>query len=338
MQTRRDWSGAFLSPVCRAATRWGRSCVSPLCDGASQALTATRASQLRRVTALLLAVCATTTLLGQTPADALLDLDDAKVDRANLPKLAAVAMSSRTWKHGETTNFIYHFTERTLAVGVATEAEFFYRVIARELERDTTQWERKAHIFLFESDAEWKAFEALGLLDPRSGGIHSAGALFLKRRGAPVMNDETLAHEIAHLVVGRFFGSGVSLWLNEGFAENSAIRCRSAFFRARGYDAKPRFRAVSAETYIPLSELTSLATYPTDTVKLLAFYDESEKLTRFLMTTDRKAFAAFMDALAKGNRFDTALAKAYGARFVNFDAMEREFKPFATSNVVPSNP
>lgn len=175
------------------------------------------------------------------------------------------------------------------------------------------------------------------MIDPRSGGIHSAGALFLKRRGATVLNDETLAHEIAHLVVGRFFGSGVPLWLNEGFAENSAIRCRSAFFCARGYDSKPRFRAVSAETYIPISELTVLASYPADTVKMIAFYDESEKLTRFLMSVDRKGFAVFMEGLSKGNRFETALSKAYGARFINLDAFEREFKPFATSSVISGN-
>ena len=45
-----------------------------------------------------------------------------------------------------------------------------------------------------------------------------------------------------------------------------------------------------------------------------------------------------IEALAKGNRFETALGKAYGNRFMNLDALEREFKPFATSSVVPSNP
>ncbi len=285
-----------------------------------------------------LALLFASSLPAQTPSNAMVDLDEARLDRTTMPPLALVAMASKTWKHGETTNFIYHFTERTSTVPVAAEAEFFYRVIARELDRETSQWERKAHIFVFESDTEWKSFQAAGMLDPRSGGIHSAGALFLKRRGAAVLNDETLAHEIAHLVVGRFFGSGVPLWLNEGFAENSAIRCRSAFLRARGFDAKPRFRAVSAETFIPLSELTSLGSYPTDTVKMLAFYDESEKLTRFLMSADKKSFTSLMEGLSKGNRFETALTKAYGSRYINLDSLEREFKPFATSSVVPGGP
>ena len=283
----------------------------------------------------LLLVCA---VCAQTPPTGMTDLDASRFSRTHLSRLAVVALDSNpTWKHGETANFIYHFSERTSAVAVATESEFFYRVIARELERDTTQWEHKAHIFLFETDEAWRTFQAVGQLDPRSGGIHAAGALFLKRRGAAVLNDETLAHEVAHLVVGRFFGSGVPLWLSEGFAENSAIRCRSAFFRARGYDAKPRFRAVSADTYIPISELTALASYPADTVKMIAFYDESEKLTRFLMSVDRKGFSVFMEGLSKGNRFETALSRAYGARFINLDVLEREFKPFATSSIIPGN-
>lgn len=285
-----------------------------------------------------LALLLAASLHAQAQSDAMADVDGARLDRTAMPPLAVVAMGSKAWKHGETTNFVYHFTERTSTVAVAAEAEFFYRVIARELDRDTSKWERKAHIFLFESDTDWKSFQAAGMLDPRSGGIHSAGALFLKRRGAAVLNDETLAHEVAHLVVTRFFSSGVPLWLSEGFAENSAIRCRSAFLRARGYDAKPRFRAVTAETYIPLSELTSIGSYPVDTVKMLTFYDESEKLTRFLMSADRKMFTALMDGLSKGNHFEAALTKTYGSRYINLDSFEREFKAFATSSIVPGGP
>jgi hypothetical protein len=253
-------------------------------------------------------------------------------------EIVALDQPGQKWSHAESTNFVFHFTDPVTAAAVSTEAEFLYRVIAKELERDTNQWDRKAHIFLFDNDDSWRAFQRAGEIDPRTGGIHSAGALFLKRRGAGVLNDETLAHEIAHLVVGRFFGGGIPLWLSEGFAENSAIRCRAAFYRARGFDSKPRYRAVSAEAYIPLAELTNLARYPEDVLKMHTFYDESEKLTRFLMSVDRKAFGTLMESMAKGNRFETALSKAYGTRFMNLDALEREFKPFATSSVVPSNP
>jgi hypothetical protein len=288
--------------------------------------------------ALTFLVAASCAVFAQVPDGELVDLAATRLNRSAIPQLGLVALASKSdWKHGETANFIYHFTERTTAAPIAAEAEFFYRVIARELERDTTQWEQKAHIFVFETDEEWRAFQTRGMLDPRSGGIHAAGALFLKRRGAAVMNNETLAHEVAHLVAGRFFGLGIPLWLNEGFAENSSIRCRAAFMRARGYDSKPRFRSVTSENYIPLQELTALAAYPSDTVKMITFYDQSEKLTRFLMTVDRKGFSIFMESLAKGNRIETALGKAYPSRFPALDSLEREFKPFAISSVVPSN-
>jgi hypothetical protein len=168
--------------------------------------------------ALTFLVAASCAVFAQVPDGELVDLAATRLNRSAIPQLGLVALASKSdWKHGETANFIYHFTERTTAAPIAAEAEFFYRVIARELERDTTQWEQKAHIFVFETDEEWRAFQTRGMLDPRSGGIHAAGALFLKRRGAAVMNNETLAHEVAHLVAGRFFGLGIPLWLNEGF-------------------------------------------------------------------------------------------------------------------------
>ena len=34
--------------------------------------------------------------------------------------------------------------------------------------------------------------------------------------------------------------------------------------------------------------------------------------------------------MSKGNRFDTALNKGFAARFINLDALDREFKPYAT--------
>jgi hypothetical protein len=97
----------------------------------------------------------------------------------NLTVLGQAAMSihPNDWKHAETTNFIYHYFHGFIAAPVSVEAEFYYRVIAADLEKDTTQWERKSHIFIFESDADWKEFQHKGSLEPWTGGIHSQGSL-----------------------------------------------------------------------------------------------------------------------------------------------------------------
>lgn len=240
------------------------------------------------------------------------------------------------WKHAETEHFIYHFTDAPTASAVSVEAEFYYRVIAGELGKDTARWERKCHLFLFSEEGQWRAFQGVGGLDPWTGGIHSQGCLFLMRNKGWMARTQTLPHEIAHLVLERFVGAGVPLWLNEGFAEYAASRCQAAFYRARGYAAKPRVQAVPEAFYTPLAQLTTAATYPADGEKVPAFYDQCQKLVRFLAAADKAAFLGLLEAMGKGARFDSALSTNFRSRFPSLDALEREFKPYAISSLRPN--
>jgi len=242
----------------------------------------------------------------------------------------ALSIHPSDWKHAETANFVYHFYHGFIAAPVSVEAEFYYRVISKDLEKDTTQWERKSHIFIFETDADWKEFQHKGALDPWTGGIHSAGSLFIQRNPEQKFKGNTLGHEVTHLVIERFFGSGVPLWLNEGYAEYSASRCYAAFNRARGYAARPTARAVPADLYLPVGQLTGLMSYPQDVAQVGAFYGESQRLVRFLESADKRGFGVFLEAMSKGNKFETALNKGFGARFINLEALDREFKTYAT--------
>ena len=49
---------------------------------------------------------------------------------------AAMTIHPNDWKHAETTNFIYHFFHGFIAAPVSVEAEFYYRVISKDLEKD----------------------------------------------------------------------------------------------------------------------------------------------------------------------------------------------------------
>jgi len=251
---------------------------------------------------------------------------------------AAMSIHPNDWKHAETTNFIYHFFHGYIAAPVSVEAEFYYRVIAQDLEKDTTQWERKSHIFIFETDEDWKAFQHKGSLDPWTGGIHSAGSLFIQRNPELKFKGSTLGHEVTHLVIERFFGAGVPLWLNEGYAEYSASRCYSAFNRARGYAARPTSRSVPADLYLPVGQLTSMVSYPQEVTQVGVFYSESERLVRFLTSTDKRGFGIFLEAMSKGNRVETALSKGFGTRFINLDSLDQAFKTYATQKNGSSNP
>ncbi len=255
-----------------------------------------------------------------------------KLSDRSFTALAQQALAVKAgWLHAETEHFVYHFFDAPTAAAVSVEAEFYYRVIAGELGRDTAKWERKCHVFLFNDQTDWTQFKALSALDMWSGGIHSQGTVFFYRNTGWMAEDQTLPHEITHLVFERFVGAGVPLWLNEGFANYAATRCMASFYRARGYAAKPRVMPVPAALYIPVPKLIEAATYPTNDAAVGAFYAESEKLVRFLAAADKRAFLAFLEAMGKGARFESALSASFGARFPSLDALDREFKPYATS-------
>ncbi len=262
------------------------------------------------------------------------EVEFVRLSDTNLTPLGKAALEIRQaeWKHAETTNFIYHFFHGFVATPVSVEAEFYYRVVAKELDRDTSQWERKCQIFIFEKPEDWHAFQTKAQLDPWTGGIHAGGCLFIQRDPEYKFKGRSLGHETTHLVVHRFFGSGVPLWLDEGYAEYASIRAYASYMRARNYNTKPGSQVVAPADFIPLKTLTEWLSYPTDVKQVETFYNESEKLVRFLAATNKQQFLAFFDAMSKGNKFESALWKMFGSRFASLDSLEREFREYATKN------
>src|SRR5690349_2583241 len=62
----------------------------------------------------------------------------------------ALAIHPDQWKHGESEHFIYHFVHSYVATPVSVEAEFHYRVVAKELEREQASGNTKSHVYIFE--------------------------------------------------------------------------------------------------------------------------------------------------------------------------------------------
>ncbi len=210
------------------------------------------------------------------------------------------------------------------------EAEFHYRVIAKELERDQPAGDVKSHIYIFERPEEWQQFQVFGNLEPWSGGIHSAGSLFVQRNPAYKFSNNLLGHEIVHLVLHRFYADGIPCWLNEGFAQFISKDAHASYQRARGYVSKPHSDAIAPQDLIPLSVLTA-ATHPfSDRVHI--FYDESERLVRFLAATDKPAFLALLDALARHQPFESALPRSYLGKFANTASLEEKFRDYASKD------
>jgi hypothetical protein len=244
----------------------------------------------------------------------------------------ALAIHPGDWKHGETAHFIYHYQKNYVATAVSVESEFHFRVIEKVLAKADLPWTEKAHIYIFERAPDWESFQTAGALEPWTGGIQSGGNLFIVRNPAFKFTDNSLGHEIAHLVLGRTYGEGVPLWLNEGFAQFVSKNAHASYQRARGYLAKARSEAVAGEKFFPLARLTTM-TYPA-AEEVETFYNESERLVRFLVAADRDKFLELMERLAKGERFSEALSSCYGSRFTGLDAMEGEFRLYAAKDGV----
>jgi hypothetical protein len=242
----------------------------------------------------------------------------------------ALAIHPAQWKHAETEHFIYHFVHSYVATPVSVEAEFHYRVVAKELEREQPSSDTKSHIYIFEKPEEWRQFQEFGNLEAWTGGIHAAGSLFIERDPAHRFQGNTLGHEIVHLVMHRFYSGGIPCWLDEGFAQYASKSAHASYERARGYLAKPHSEAIAPEELIPLSQLMAFTHPPSDHVQI--FYQESERLVRFLAAGDKTTFLALLDGLARHQPFATVFPRAYAGRFASIAAMEQQFREYAAKD------
>src|SRR6267378_543968 len=242
----------------------------------------------------------------------------------------ALALHPEQWKHAETEHFIYHFVHSYVATPVSVEAEFHYRVIAKELEREQPAGDIKSHIYIFERPEEWQQFQVFGKLEPWTGGIQSAGSLFIQRDPSYKFSGNLLGHEIVHLIMHRFFTDGIPCWLNEGLAQYISKDAHASYQRARGYISKPHSDAIAPQSLIPLPTLLAITYPPSDRVH--TFYDESERLVRFLAETNKASFLNLLDALARHQPFETSLSRFYPANFTSVSDLDAKFRDYASKD------
>ena len=242
----------------------------------------------------------------------------------------ALAINAADWKHGETEHFIYHFQRSYVATPVSVEAEFHFRVVLKELAKSDVQWTGKAHIYIFEKPSDWESFQTAGQLEPWTGGIQSGSSLFIVRNPAYKFNDNSLGHEIVHLMVRRLYGARVPLWLNEGLAQALSKNAHASYQRARGYLSKPYSNGIAADKLFPLRTFTTMHYPPAAQVE--TFYDQSERLVRFLITSDHAKFLEVLQLTANGEGLEAALLRANTASFPSLAALEEKFVPYATKD------
>ncbi len=257
------------------------------------------------------------------------------IETLNAPPLShlgqsALGIGKQKWLHAESQNFVFHYTVSRPANEAAVEVEFYASFFAKELGRTNKDGQRKGHIFIFEDEKNWQQFQQGARLEPWTGGIQVKNELFILRSSAKKYSDTTLAHETAHLTLFRFFGGNIPLWLNEGYAEYAGIRAWASWQRMHGLIAKPRSLPVPQAKLFPLTELLSMNDYPAKQDCSQVFYNQSERLVRFLSATDKGAFLQFLDLVACGERFDSAFSKAFGNRFLSLQHLENQFRSYVS--------
>src|SRR4030081_1348074 len=277
-------------------------------------------------------LCAASTLAQVNESSSLPEIEFSQLSQRDPNPLGekALALHPEQWKHAETEHFIYHFVHSYVATPVSVEAEFHYRVIAKELEREQPAGDIKSHIYIFERPEDWQQFQVFGKLEPWTGGIHLLGSLFIQRNPAHKFTNNSLGHEISHLVLHRFYSEGIPRWLDEGFAQYSSKLAHASYQRARNYIAKPHSDAIASEDLIPIATLLSMTYPPSEHVK--TFYDESERLVRFLVATDKRSFLALLDALARHQPFETAFVRNYSGKFLSTAMLEERFRDYAAQD------
>jgi hypothetical protein len=144
-------------------------------------------------------------------------------------------------------------------------------------------------------------------------------------------SNNTLGHEIVHLVMHRYYTGGIPSWLDEGLAQYLSKNAYASYERARGYLAKPRSDAIAPDDLIPIPKLIGLTQPPSGPVSLVhTFYDESERLVRFLAVTDKQDFLQLVDALARHQPFETAFSRIFLGHFANTAVFEEKFKEYVS--------
>jgi len=276
----------------------------------------------------------TASVLAQSPTPGLNALPEVEFSRLtqrdpNPLGAKALAIHPEQWKHGETEHFIYHFVDSFVATPISVEAEFHYRVVVKELRRESPAGDVKSHLYIFQKPEDWEQFQSAGKLEPWTGGIQSQGSLFIVRDPAYKLSSNALGHEIAHLILHRYYPDGVPLWLNEGFAQYVSKGAQASYYRARNYSAKAHSQKIPLEKLFPLATLAAMSYPASDQVE--TFYDESEKLVRFLVATDKASFLGFLDAMGRHQPLESALFGSFSTKFLNISELEDKFREYAAS-------
>jgi hypothetical protein len=91
---------------------------------------------------------------------------------------------------------------------------------------------------------------------------------------------------------------------------------------------KPYSQSLPSGQLIPLQPLMRFAHPPNELVD--TFYNESERLVRFLISSDKARFLILLEGLTGNESFDNVFPRVYAGMFANRNDFEEKFGEYAT--------
>ena len=184
--------------------------------------------------------------------------------------------------------------------------------------------EKKIQVYIFENRTAWEEFKLNSAERlPGAEAYTSGDEIYIYRDPFFLAPQQTLAHEITHVVVAHFLERIPPLFLNEGLAVFLSYKALALQADGNEY-AFHTVRLIEQENFIPLKTLISLKTYPDNPAY---FYQEAELFTRYMVYTyGKKNFYRLLKETASGQDFGRALYEVY---FTDAETLEEEFKKYA---------
>ncbi len=236
------------------------------------------------------------------------------------------------WEHCESTHFIFHTEVGFSVTQLVSAAEWSYADIKQDLGITQDSFERKCHLYVFLNQQTWRKFAGDGKMDAWTGGWCTGRELFFCSRPHFKFQGTTLPHELTHLMLHRFVGGDIPLWLNEGLAEFEGIRVYRAYLKARHYALTNISDHLSRDKYIPLKDLTGAIDYPKSKDEVVAFYIESQRLVSFLYYQNggMTPMMKLVKLQSEGARFESAWRDVYGSSYTDLQTFENKFIAYLT--------
>ena len=245
---------------------------------------------------------------------------------------AALKIEAVKWEHSESDHFIFHTETGFLVTQLVSAAEWSYAGIKKDLGITQDSFERKCHLYVFLNEQAWREFVGTGKMDAWTGGWCTGRELFFQSRPHFRFQGTTLPHELTHLVLYRFVGGDIPLWLNEGLAEFEGIRLYRTYLRIRNYTLVNVQDQLNRDQYIPLKDLTSAIDYPKTKDEVTSFYVESQMLIGFLYYEHggMQPLLRFIKRQSEGARFDSAWREVYSGKYPDRETFEDKFIAYLT--------